>query len=179
MTPIFTQHYNFFPSRIARLLILILCVASWSLAASKTALSSDLDTPRPPAPYLIKDVQIFETSVPGGAGAAFLTIENHSDQDDVLISATSPQCERVEIHTMSMDDRGIMSMRELNHGLPLPAREATTLTPNTGPHLMLIELHDVLKKGEQVTLTLTFQHAAPQNITAIVSARSIRKDDKK
>lgn len=153
---------------------MMLCAMACTLPLSRTVVAASLDPPPPSSAYLIKDIQIFETSVPGGTGAAFLTIENRSDTDDVLTSASSPQCDHIEIHTMNTDENNVMHMRELKDGLPLPARQDTRLTPDSGPHLMLIKLHDVLKQGEQVTLTLNFKHAPPQTVTTEVSARSIK-----
>ena len=61
----------------------------------------------------------------------------------------------------------MMSMAELEDGLVLPAGEAVALRPG-GNHIMLMALKQPLAEGEQVSLTLTFEHAPPMGIRAIV-----------
>ena len=64
-----------------------------------------------------------------GAGGGFVTLTNHGDGDDMLLGATSPITERVEIHIMEMDG-DVMRMVPLPSGIELPAGESVTL-PST------------------------------------------------
>ena len=60
-----------------------------------------------------------------GAGGGFVTLTNHGDGDDMLLGATSPITERVEIHIMEMDG-DVMRMVPLPGGIELPAGESVT-----------------------------------------------------
>ncbi|KAE8437549.1 MULTISPECIES: copper chaperone PCu(A)C [Halomonadaceae] len=97
-----------------------------------------------------------------GAGGGFVTLTNHGDGDDMLIGATSPVTERVEIHIMEMDG-DVMRMAPLPGGIELPAGGSVTLAPG-GLHLMLMELDSPIVEGEPVPVTLEFQHAEPMEI---------------
>lgn len=90
-------------------------------------------------------------------GAGYLTILNQGKTSDRLISATSPRAAQVEIHTMTMAG-GVMRMRPIRDGLPIPARGTAQLSPG-GNHLMLVGLKTALKPGERVPVTLHFQKA--------------------
>ena len=97
-----------------------------------------------------------------GAGGGFVTLTNHGDGDDMLLGATSPITERVEIHIMEMDG-DVMRMAPLPGGIELPAGGSVTLAPG-GLHLMLMELDSPIVEGEPVPVTLEFQHAEPMEI---------------
>ena len=97
-----------------------------------------------------------------GAGGGFVTLTNHGDGDDMLLGATSPITERVEIHIMEMDG-DVMRMVPLPGGIELPAGESVTLAPG-GLHLMLMELGSPIVEGAPAPVTLEFQHAEPMKI---------------
>lgn len=86
--------------------------------------------------------------------------------DDTLVSIASPVAALAQVHEMQMESN-MMMMRELEAGLPLPAGQAVRLAPN-GNHIMLMGVAEPLRAGDAVPLTLTFAHAAPVEITAIV-----------
>ena len=71
-----------------------------------------------------------------GARAVGCYVTLQSAGEDRLVGAQSPAGARLEIHTMSMDG-GVMRMRKLEDGLPLPAGETVALKPGA-EHLMLI-----------------------------------------
>ena len=98
--------------------------------------------------------------------AAYMTITNTGETDDTLVAATTNVSEAVELHTMSMED-GVMRMRQLEGGVPLPAGETVKLEPG-GLHVMLIGLNDRLAKGETFAMTLTFENAGQLEVEAIV-----------
>lgn len=90
-------------------------------------------------------------------GGGFITITNKGTADDTLVSAASPMAGTVEIHTMSMDN-GVMQMRELPQGVPVPAGKTVTFSPN-GLHLMFMQLKGAFVQGKTVPVTLTFAKA--------------------
>jgi copper(I)-binding protein len=101
------------------------------------------------------------------SGAAFMAIMNPTDTDDTLISATSDVAERVELHTHIQTDEGVMRMVELEEGIPLPAGE-TVLLQRGGLHVMFLGLTRTLNQGDEVVVTLEFEHADPLTVTVPV-----------
>ena len=89
-------------------------------------------------------------------GAAYLTLRNHSDAPDKLISASSPIADNVEVHTHVMEV-GMMAMRRAEFVEIKPA-EYVTFEPG-GNHFMLIGLKKPLSAGDRFPLTLRFEHA--------------------
>src|SRR5262245_28720111 len=74
--------------------------------------------------------------LPGGAQVAtgYLTIENDGAEPDRLVSAAAEIARHTGIHQMSMVD-GVMKMRELTEGLPVPADGLVKLEPNSYHHV--------------------------------------------
>jgi copper(I)-binding protein len=91
------------------------------------------------------------------AGAAFMVIENHSDEDDRLISATANVSKVAELHTHTKDASGLMVMGPIEGGLAIPAHGFVSLKRG-GDHVMMMGLNRSLKQGDMVTLTLTFEN---------------------
>jgi copper(I)-binding protein len=89
-----------------------------------------------------------------------------ASRDDRLVAVSSPVAGDGQIHEMKVAN-GMMSMAELPDGLPLPAGEAVALQPG-GNHIMLMALKQPLAEGEMVSLTLTFEHAPPMGVRAVV-----------
>ena len=99
-----------------------------------------------------------------GAGAVGCYVTLQAATDDRLVAVATPAAERGEIHTMSMDD-GVMRMRQLTDGLALPAGETVALKPGA-EHLMLMSPTAAFDEGGEVSLTLTFERAPAQTVTA-------------
>lgn len=101
-----------------------------------------------------------------GAPTAGCYITLKATAADRLMAASSPLAGKVEVHDMSMAG-GIMRMRHMTEGLPLPAGQAVKMGPG-GKHLMLIGPKRALTVGSKVPLTLKFQKAGAQTISANV-----------
>jgi len=118
----------------------------------------------------IKVDQVWARATPGAAktGAVYLTITNNGTTPDTLQGqASSPVAEHAQLHE-DKTTNGVMEMRPLN-ALTIDPGKSVTLDPNSGYHLMLIGLKGPLKEGETVPLTLTFDHAGKQQVTASVA----------
>lgn len=104
------------------------------------------------------------------ATGAFMQIT--SAEGSKLVQASSPVAGVVEVHEMSMNN-GVMKMRAVTNGLELPAGKAVELKPG-GYHVMLMDLKQQVKEGEEVSLTLVFEGAdgktTEQSIKAPVRA---------
>ncbi len=109
----------------------------------------------------------YARAVPPGQpnSASFLVLTNKSKMDHALIAASSPVAKVVELHTHTMEG-GMMRMRKVEK-IDLPAGQATKLQPG-GLHIMLIGLHQQLKDGDKVPLTLVFEDKSETRITAPV-----------
>lgn len=94
----------------------------------------------------------------GATGAIFMTIMNHANTDDRLIATASDAAEKVELHTHTESEGGVMSMSDLPEGLPIAAMQIVPLQRG-GDHIMLMGLHQALKDGDIIHLTLTFEKA--------------------
>ena len=100
------------------------------------------------------------------ATGAFMRLQ--ADQDLRLVAASSPVAGVAEIHEMVMQDN-VMKMRRVD-GIALSKGKPLELKPG-GYHVMLMDLKQPLKAGEQVPLTLTFEGAAKgKTITKQVQA---------
>ena len=76
-------------------------------------------------------------------------------QDVKLVAGQSPVAGVVEIHEMLMD-KDVMKMSPIP-GLELPAGQDVELKPG-GYHVMLMDLKQQVKVGDEVPLTLTIEN---------------------
>jgi copper(I)-binding protein len=111
----------------------------------------------------------FTRATPPGAkvAGAFLSIENRGQEADRLVSASSPVAGLVEIHEMAMDG-GLMKMRAVK-GIDLKPGATVELRPG-GYHVMLEDLKQPLKQGDQFPMLLTFEKAGVVEIKVKVEA---------
>jgi copper(I)-binding protein len=109
--------------------------------------------------------QPWSRATPGGAQVAvgYLTIKNDAAAPDRLVSATAEIAGETQIHQMSMAD-GVMKMREVTDGVPVPANGSVALDPNAY-HLMFMDLKGPLTEGEEFKGTLTFEKAGTVDVT--------------
>lgn len=118
------------------------------------------------------DVQVSEafSFVPAvDTTAAYFTVTNTGDADDVLLSASVDGFETVQIHDSVVED-GTAEMVEQTDGVPVPAGGSVTFEPG-GLHVMLVGAEDPIAVGDEVTITLTFEEAGEVEITAPVQER--------
>jgi copper(I)-binding protein len=102
----------------------------------------------------------------GGTGAVYFMLENHGDAPVTLTGAESSASAAVEFHT-TINDNGVMRMRQLTDGVTINPGESIDLTPGA-MHLMLIDLAAPLGEGDQVEVTLHFTGADDLTFTAPV-----------
>ena len=104
------------------------------------------------------------------SGAAFFTIMNHSSTDDRLIAVHSDVAKRVELHSHTEDENGVMRMREIAGGIVVPAGGMHALARG-GDHVMFMGLGAPLPDGGAVDVTLTFEQAG--DITLITPVKRL------
>jgi copper(I)-binding protein len=144
-----------FTMTLTRALAAAACAVALAPAALAAGLSIRIEHPwsRPTPP-----------SAPTAVG--YLTIVNTSNRADRLMAAESPAAETVQAHAMTMDG-GIMRMRPVQGGLPIPAGGSVTLGPD-GDHLMFIHLKRPFVAGDHVPVTLVFEHAGRKRVELMV-----------
>jgi len=103
-------------------------------------------------------------SATGRPAGGYLVVKGGTAAD-ALVAASSPKAERVELHSMVMDN-GVMRMRA-ESSLAVPANGSLTLAPG-GNHLMLFGLDPAVKAGDRVPVTLTFKSGAKISASAEV-----------
>lgn len=86
-----------------------------------------------------------------------------------LVEARSPVAGVVEIHEMTMDNN-VMRMRRVD-AIDVAAGGATQLRPG-GLHVMLMELRQPLRAGEQLQLTLRFERAGTVQVAVPIQPAS-------
>lgn len=99
--------------------------------------------------------------------AAYMQLANRTNADDRLVAVRMAGAGRVEIHETVVDDEGVMRMRPLEAGLPLPAGTITELKPG-GAHIMLMQLQLEPQAGETIALDCDFAVAGTRRIEARV-----------
>lgn len=89
-----------------------------------------------------------------------------------LVEVQSPVAGRAEVHQMAMEGQ-TMRMQKVD-GIDLPAGQSVNLSSG-GYHVMLFDLKQQLKEGEQVPLTLTFVGADKkrENVTVQVPVKPL------
>lgn len=97
---------------------------------------------------------------------AFMVLTASSDSK--LVGVASPVAKTVQVHEMTMNG-DVMGMREVK-AVELPAGKAVTLDPN-GLHVMLMGLHNQVKEGDKVPLTLIIEDAKGAKETLEVQAQ--------
>jgi hypothetical protein len=149
-------------------------IARLSLAAVCGALLATSALAAKPKPAPKPDALVIESpwarATPPGAPVAggFLVVRNTGQTDDRLVSATSPDADKVEIHEMRMDG-GVMRMRRIDDGLPIAVGGTLALAPG-GYHLMFIGPKHPFAAGQTVTATLRFEHGGERTVRFDVRA---------
>jgi periplasmic copper chaperone A len=98
--------------------------------------------------------------------AGYLEMINTGDGVDRLMSVSTPAFRVVELHDMSVDDKGVMRMRKAG---PISVGSGEKVTMKRGGyHLMLIEPHYAIAVGNDIPLTLHFEKAGEVTVAARV-----------
>lgn len=101
--------------------------------------------------------------VPGQENAVgYMTLNNNSSSDELLVSATSPDFKTIELHEMNMDG-DTMQMRRVN-SIAVPAGGKVEFAP-MDYHLMLIGLKQGGLKEKTVPVTLKFKSGLTQQVS--------------
>ncbi|WP_349593773.1 copper chaperone PCu(A)C [Thalassospira sp. NFXS8] len=102
-------------------------------------------------------------------GAAFFVIHNDGGADKI-VGATSDLADRTELHTHIMENN-VMKMRRVEGGVDVPANGELAFKPGSY-HVMMLDLHEPLKAGQHVALTLQFEKAGEVPVEVAVISMS-------
>ena len=124
-------------------------------------------------PIVVRDAWIREPP-PRSPAAGYLVIENRGGESIALVAVATEAAEQTEIHVMeSKDDR--MTMRQVAE-LQIPAGEEAALEPG-GTHLMLMELRQPLRDGDEVELVLRFGDGTERRVQMPVQKKGLYESD--
>lgn len=113
--------------------------------------------------YKAGDLEImhpWSRAIPEGAkvAAGYVTIANHGATADRLVGAQGEIADVGQIHEMSVDAAGVMTMREVSGGVEIPAGQTVELKPGA-MHIMFMQLKQAPEAGKKFKGTLTFEKA--------------------
>jgi len=150
--------------------VLALGVGGALVALVATDSSSDPNTVADGAPRLrIVDPYIPQPSS-ADVAAGYLIVENDGDGADRLTSIASPLSGDVMLHRTAGN-----SMEHLD-GLDVPARGKGVLSRG-GNHIMFMNPTRAVKKGDTVSVTLTFERSGPVTVQVPVLGVTERPGD--
>ena len=124
-------------------------------------------------PIVVRDAWIREPP-PRSPAAGYLVIENRGGEPVELVAVATEAAEQTEIHVMEYkNDR--MTMRRVE-GLQVPAGGEVALKPG-GAHLMLLELRQPLRDGDEVELVLRFGDGTERRTQVPVRKKGLYESD--
>jgi hypothetical protein len=115
----------------------------------------------------VKKPWVMEVPPVSSVTAVYMVIENNGDEDDRLIGVSTDAADGAEIHTTSVDERSVVSMKK-SESLNIPSSGVVELKPG-GSHIMLIGLEKPLEKGGHVELDLKFEKFGAVKVRAFVT----------
>ncbi len=124
-------------------------------------------------PIVVRDAWIREPP-PRSPAAGYLVVENRGGESVELVAVATEAAEQTEIHVMEYkNDR--MTMRRVE-GLQVPAGGEVALKPG-GAHLMLMELRQPLRDGDEVELVLRFDDGTERRTQVPVRKKGLYESE--
>ena len=122
---------------------------------------------------VVRDAWIREPP-PRSPAAGYLVVENRGGESVELVAVATEAAEQTEIHVMEYkNDR--MTMRRVE-GLQVPAGGEVALKPG-GAHLMLMELRQLLRDGDEVELVLRFDDGTERRTQVPVRKKGLYESE--
>lgn len=111
----------------------------------------------------VTDATVRLPAVKGNPGAAYFTLYG-GDTDRTLVKITSPVVGSAEMHDMKTEN-GMAMMVPIEGGLKLP-KGATVSFQSGGKHVMLFDVKQGLRSGDNIPLTFEFADGSKETATA-------------
>ena len=118
---------------------------------------------------------IIETPPGARTAGGYMKIVNTGNQTDYLSLVTVEFTKVTEIHEMKMEN-DVMKMRKIKGGLEIPAGGFTELK-HEGYHIMFMNLHKPMIKGETHEGTLYFEKAGNIKVIFTVEKMDFKLED--
>ncbi len=123
--------------------------------------------------YEAGDLEIvhpWSRETPEGArvAAGYLQIVNSGSEADRLVSVSAEIAGRTEIHEMTVNSAGVMTMRPVE-SIEIPAGGEVELAPG-GLHIMFMDLSETPREGVKFAGSLTFEKAGTVEVEFAVDA---------
>jgi len=116
-------------------------------------------------PVAIKDAWVREAPPSAHMLAAYMTLQNTTGEEQVLVGVSSPHFSHVMLHKSEVVD-GVARMIHLDE-IVIPGNSSVELAPG-GLHLMMPAPEDQLTEGDSVEFVLTFSNGDPVTVEAEV-----------
>lgn len=145
-----------------------------SVFAASTAAFLSLSAAALAGDIMVKDAYARSSTPSSPTGAAFMVLMNHTDTDDRLIAAASDIAKRVELHTHTEDENGVMRMGAIEGGIAIPAGGIHQMQRG-GTHVMFMGLTEPLAQDDKIAVTLTFEKAG--EVEVMIPVDHDRKPD--
>ena len=100
----------------------------------------------------------YAISSSGPTGAGFFVVHNLTEEDDRLIGVRSDLARRTELHTHEENGEGVMTMRRVDEGFPIPAGGMLELKRGAH-HVMFMGIDSAWEEGQLLPITLIFENA--------------------
>lgn len=146
----------------------LMLVAAWTLLCPAAVIADAPPVVVPP--IVVKDAWVAEAPPVARVLACYITIENTSDREQVLMRVTSSLFSDIEIHRTELRD-GIARMWPESK-LAIPPK-GKVVFQRGGYHLMLINPVRPLRAGNNVDLVLEFESGLKLPVTAAVQAAEL------
>jgi periplasmic copper chaperone A len=114
----------------------------------------------------VEDARITLPAVTGRPGAAYFTLTG-GEAENRLLTVTSPQVIKVEMHDTVMKD-GMMSMQTIEGGVAVPMGGKVAFEPG-GKHAMLYDIAPSVKVGGTIKLNFTYANGRSIEVDAKVN----------
>jgi periplasmic copper chaperone A len=112
------------------------------------------------------------TATQAKMGVVYFSVKNAGAADTLLrVAVDQTIAQAASIHEMSMDDKGMMRMRELAKGIEIAAKSRLNFSPG-GYHIMLEGLTKPLLAKQSFKLTLYFAKAGELQVAVNVQERA-------
>jgi periplasmic copper chaperone A len=115
----------------------------------------------------VKDAWARPPLAPQNNTAVYMTLENTGTKPKSVVSVSTPDAAKAEIHEMRMQS-GMMSMMPVK-ALTVPANGHVELKPG-GFHIMCTGLKKTLKPGDRMNLVLKLDDGTSVPVTAMVKS---------
>lgn len=150
---------------LAALLVVPVLIAAAACGGDDDDTNDTTTTPGAAAGFQVVDAWARATT--NDVSAVYFTVKNPGTADR-LVSITADVTENVQMHEV-VTEGATSKMQEVAGGFEVPANGELVLSAG-GYHIMLLDLKEPLKPGDDVHLELTFEHAGVIPLTAPVQA---------